>query len=235
MALAVTHTKVDSIPDDPIQAAQGRVLPSHWNSVHTLAGTVDLTQLDQSIVPTWTGQHTFSSSTNLTDFRNGTTVQQIYLYETFTNASNNSRLEFGYGLGGNAAYVIRPTAVGTGTARGLTFEVPATTSFVIRIAGTGNIFQITTTGLLFSTDNTYDFGSSGALRPRIIYVGTRVQAPTIQSTGVAFASLPAAPSAGMMACVTDSNTATWGATIAGGGANNVQARYNGANWTVMGA
>lgn len=50
----------------------------------------------------------------------------------------------------------------------------------------------------------------------------------------AFASLPAG-SEGDLACVTDSNTATWGATIAGGGANNVLAFFNGTNWTVAGA
>lgn len=50
----------------------------------------------------------------------------------------------------------------------------------------------------------------------------------------AFASLPTG-SEGDMACVTDSNTATWGATIAGGGANNVLAFFNGTNWTVAGA
>lgn len=50
----------------------------------------------------------------------------------------------------------------------------------------------------------------------------------------AFASLPTG-SEGDLACVTDSNTATWGATIAGGGANNVLAYFNGTNWTVAGA
>jgi hypothetical protein len=53
--------------------------------------------------------------------------------------------------------------------------------------------------------------------------------------GRTFANLPGTPVAGMLATVTDSNTATWGATIAGGGANNVLARYNGTNWTVVGA
>lgn len=57
---------------------------------------------------------------------------------------------------------------------------------------------------------------------------------TLALTGVAFASLPAAPAAGMLAYVNNSNTATWGATIAGGGANAVLAFYNGANWTVAG-
>jgi hypothetical protein len=47
-----------------------------------------------------------------------------------------------------------------------------------------------------------------------------------------FASLPASPVEGMHATVTDSTTATWGATITGGGANHVLAYYNGTNWTV---
>lgn len=50
----------------------------------------------------------------------------------------------------------------------------------------------------------------------------------------AFAALPATPTEGMMAWVNDSNTATWGATIAGGGANKVLAVFNGTNWTVAG-
>ena len=51
---------------------------------------------------------------------------------------------------------------------------------------------------------------------------------------VAFAGLPAVPIEGMQYTVTDSNTNTWGATIAGGGANRVLAYYNGTNWTVAG-
>lgn len=53
-------------------------------------------------------------------------------------------------------------------------------------------------------------------------------------TPVTFANLPASPAAGLFAVVTDSNTNTWGATIAGGGANVVLAFYNGTNWTVAG-
>lgn len=55
-----------------------------------------------------------------------------------------------------------------------------------------------------------------------------------QLAPTAFASLPVGAE-GDIACVTDSNTATWGATIAGGGANNVLAHFNGTNWTVAGA
>jgi hypothetical protein len=56
----------------------------------------------------------------------------------------------------------------------------------------------------------------------------------IQLGGTAYADLPT-PVSGMIVRVTDSNTATWGATVAGGGANNILAWYNGANWTVFGA
>lgn len=39
---------------------------------------------------------------------------------------------------------------------------------------------------------------------------------------------------GMEYNIIDSNTATWGATAAGGGSNHVKLRYNGTNWTVVG-
>lgn len=49
-----------------------------------------------------------------------------------------------------------------------------------------------------------------------------------------FAGLPSAPVVGQIANVSDSNTATWGATVAAGGANRIAARWNGSNWTVTG-
>lgn len=51
-------------------------------------------------------------------------------------------------------------------------------------------------------------------------------------TAVAFTGLPATPTEGDLRIVTDSNTATWGATIAGSGANRVLGYFNGTNWTV---
>jgi hypothetical protein len=55
----------------------------------------------------------------------------------------------------------------------------------------------------------------------------------VKLTGYTYTNLPTA-SAGMLAYVTDSTTAVWGANIAGGGANKVLAFYNGTNWTVAG-
>lgn len=40
---------------------------------------------------------------------------------------------------------------------------------------------------------------------------------------------------GMEFNINNSNTATWGANAAGGGSNHVKVRYNGTNWTVVGA
>lgn len=64
---------------------------------------------------------------------------------------------------------------------------------------------------------------------------TAVVAGSVRGTAVAFGSLPAVPVEGMLVAVTDSSTATWGATITGSGANHVLAYYNGTNWTVAGA
>lgn len=56
-----------------------------------------------------------------------------------------------------------------------------------------------------------------------------------QLNPITFASKPSSSVKGMVAVFTDSTTATWGATVAGGGANNVLAWFNGSNWTVIGA
>jgi hypothetical protein len=87
-----------------------------------------------------------------------------------------------------------------------------------------------TTGarMSWATDGTVQFLAFGGGDTAIL------KSRTFASSGVAFASLPTGV-AGMFEYVTDSNTATWGATIAGGGANKVLAFYNGTNWTVAGA
>ena len=54
-------------------------------------------------------------------------------------------------------------------------------------------------------------------------------------TPVAFTGLPATPTQGTLAFVTDSTTNTWGATVTvGGGTDPVLVGYNGTNWTVVG-
>ncbi len=53
-------------------------------------------------------------------------------------------------------------------------------------------------------------------------------------TSSVFADLPTSPQPGELRTITDSNTVVWGANVAGGGANNVLARWNLTHWTVVG-
>lgn len=86
------------------------------------------------------------------------------------------------------------------------------------------------------TVGTLSFNSTNGEDPDTTYFEVGITGvATIQKayrlTPLAFASLPT-PAEGMMAWVNDSNTATYGATVAGGGANKVLVVYNGTNWKV---
>jgi hypothetical protein len=82
--------------------------------------------------------------------------------------------------------------------------------------------------------------SCGNLLPQLVpgFAGTL----TVDTSGrlctarvsTTFTNLPTCNSAaeGTLATVTDSNTVTWGANVAGGGANRILAYCNAANWTV---
>jgi len=56
----------------------------------------------------------------------------------------------------------------------------------------------------------------------------------IQLSAGTFASLPASPSQGAIAAITNSNTGTWGATVTGGGSTKALVWFNGTVWTVIG-
>ena len=65
--------------------------------------------------------------------------------------------------------------------------------------------------------------------------GGSIVGSSLRGTAVTFANRPGTPVEGMLVAITDSNTSTFGATIAGGGSNHVLGYYNGTNWTVAGA
>lgn len=71
---------------------------------------------------------------------------------------------------------------------------------------------------------------------RTDYTGSAslVKLPNITLQPLTFAALPAARGIGTLAYITDSTVNTWGATIAGGGANKVLGWWNGTHWTVCG-
>jgi hypothetical protein len=60
----------------------------------------------------------------------------------------------------------------------------------------------------------------------------RTNAKAYKATAVAFSSAVSSPADGTTQAFTDSTTATWGATITGGGSNHVLGYFNGTNWTV---
>jgi hypothetical protein len=64
--------------------------------------------------------------------------------------------------------------------------------------------------------------------------GSEAMTGPVRPATSTFANLPSSPTVPMIMYVSDSNTATWGATIAGGGTNKVLAWYNGVHWTVVG-
>lgn len=118
---------------------------------------------------------------------------------------------------------------------GAAITVPAGTSPVV-----ANVVitepNITATGTVSDAYSLYISGApTEGTRNGALWVGggTSRFDGVVQHTGVAFASLPTGV-AGMVQYVSDSNTVTWGATIAGGGANKVLAFFNGTNWTVAG-
>lgn len=96
-----------------------------------------------------------------------------------------------------------------------------TTAYGVKIEDLASVTGIT---------NKFAFKSVGA--SDVVDIAGPLKAGSLRGNAVAFAGLPASPVEGMLVAVTDSNTAVWGAVIAGGGANHVLAYYNGTAWTV---
>jgi hypothetical protein len=122
--------------------------------------------------------------------RNGSSAQIFRLYNTFTDASNFERLGIAWST--NVA-IIATENLGTGSARQL--SIRGGTGVGLRfglggLAGT-DFWQITSSAHLGAvTDNTVDFGQSGASRARSIYWGTQAFGPdgTITNPSFSFAS-----------------------------------------------
>lgn len=105
---------------------------------------------------------------NTISLRNSTNAQLLQLYGTYTDASNYERLTAGYDAA-NTLYAIKAQYAGSGVARGVAFAT-----------GGSNRWQVDTSGHFRAiADNTYDIGTSGAYRPRRLYLGTELVTPLI--------------------------------------------------------
>jgi hypothetical protein len=155
--------------------------------------------------------------------RNGTNAQIFNVYNTYTDSSNFERFAIKAQSGNDVR--LQTEKAGTGTARSLIFGTDANVRWLI---------GATSGDFLAGADNTYDIGASGATRPRIAYIGTRVVAPTVTTTATTVAGLPAAATAGAggRAFVTDATATTFLSIVAGGGANAVPVVSNGTNWLI---
>lgn len=184
---------------------------------------------------TWTGTNTFTGAviysggitTPSITFTGGQSLVGSTADVTVLSRSTNLQ-EFRLGPSGDYLSFQKGTGSGfiqTSSSDNLNLGVNSTQYW--RLEGTTGHFGAV-------TDNVNDIGASGANRPRTIYVGTSVVSPVLIATETKYANRPATPAVGMLCNFSDSNTATWGATIAEGGANKVCGRYNGHNWTVVG-
>lgn len=121
-------------------------------------------------------------ATNIVEQRNSTNPQLSYIYKTYTDASNYERLEIGATA---SLFQVNVANAGTGSSRSLALAGNSIRFF------TGNNgalepWNITNQGhVLAVTDNTYDFGASGANRARTGYFGTSVVTPRVTITGTA--------------------------------------------------
>jgi hypothetical protein len=105
--------------------------------------------------------------------RNGTNAQAFRVYNTYTDASNYDRLSFFHSSG---VATISAEGAGTGLAGShLALKASGATKAIIFYTAGVERWAINSAGnLTAQTDNAYDIGTSGAYRPRNIYVGSDV-------------------------------------------------------------
>jgi hypothetical protein len=165
--------------------------------------------------------------------RNGTNAQTFRAYNTFTDASNYERGVFDWTTQSNSL-TIGTQQAGSGIARSLRLITQGDGNLLF-ITNSVTRFDVSSLGLratanlIWTADNTYDIGASGATRPRNLYMGSWIRMAT-----TTVASLPAAATAGAGArmFVTDALVPVFGSAVAGGGAVTVPVYSTGSAWNV---
>jgi hypothetical protein len=169
----------------------------------------------------------------------GTNEFEISHDGTYTLISNLTTDGNGYTLtkfisaAGNSGDVAARNFIG-----GVSLD-PAAADFRLFTSG----LQLKSTGKVAFTDGTGTGGTvdaalcrnaAGIIEANNGAAGTYrdLLARGLRSNAVTFANAIASPVEGTLQAFTDSTTATWGATITGGGSNHVLGYYNGTNWTV---
>jgi hypothetical protein len=109
---------------------------------------------------------------NILAQRNSTSPQAFRIYNTFTDASNYERLAITWNNPANTIAIVSE-ALGSGTARAMEIGTNGNQALSFK-TNNASKWQIQGPGhfITVGNDNTYDFGASGANRPRTGYFGT---------------------------------------------------------------
>lgn len=160
-----------------------------------------------------------------------TDTRIVFLGSANSRVSGSSQLEV-FSAAGQALYL----GDATNKSYMLNGTFHSNTVPSLKMKATGTMEWSSTAAASGGSDTGLTRSAAGEVEVNSGVAGTLrdLKARSVRGTAVAFASLPASPVEGMLVGVTDSNTATWGATVAGGGANHILAYYNGTNWTVAG-
>ena len=122
-----------------------------------------------------------AEANNVLAQRNGTNAQSFYIYNTYTDASNYERARFFFA---GSTFNITTGQAGTGVARPIIFGTDSAADIQFK---TNNVARWTinaTGGFLYAnTDNLFDIGQPGALRPRNIYVAGFIDTPLLTPAG----------------------------------------------------
>lgn len=247
--MPITHAKVSAIPDDAAAEAAGEVLPSDWNDEHVVSLTA--AEAASALAPL------VREDANTYAQRNGTTAQSLYVYNTYTDASNYERGHIRWA--GNLLRIGTAKA-GTGSERGVLIEGASGAGGVIyfgpdaRTTINGNIvaavnylgYNLNSASFMAWGNDSFAPSASdtglGRISAGVLSVcdgSTRTNyrdliARNLRTNPVTVATLTAAATAGAGArsFVTDANATTFNSVVAGGGANKVPVFSDGADWRI---
>jgi len=176
----------------------------------------------------------------------GVTTAPVWSTLTLPNAATTGDLF--YASGANTGAMLADVAAGSFLRSGGVAAVPAySTTTWPNATTTGDILISTGTNAIGSladvaVNRVLISGGVGVAPswsvdvPASTFTGTSATMSSyVKATETTFANRPATPAVGMMVNFSDAATTTWGANVTtGGGSNHIQARYNGAQWTVVG-
>jgi hypothetical protein len=164
----------------------------------------------------------------------------------FSSTGNNTSAVFVYNRSFTTANAALKLLLGTGASNSSGLFLGAQFTPTINQSGSAgykgiyeSVYeQATGSGVRYlmdlGTNSAQDNGGTHTSKATIDDLGNLQTASSIGSSEITYANRPPSPYTGQTCNFSDSTVNTWGATVSGSGTNHVLARWNGANWTVIG-